>query len=446
MNDSKVQTRTMVQWIIMIVVMSIAVANPLFLYSTTNSTDNAWRLGLDLRGGVDMIYRAKFDETKDPAEFNTLDKRVNALQGAVEVVRKRIDPGGTMEILVTHNNVDRLVIQVPGIKEKAEKKGDLTIDSLTKLLGSTVQLQFIDTGSESFPEGTDISEQIKNGKYPVTFEGSELNKAEFRTDQVGQPIVGFEWKKEAGDRFGQYTSQNVGKYMAIVLDGKVISCPVIKGPIWGGSGVIEGKFSTEQVDLLVRQLNGGRLPVPLAKSSVRYVGPTLGKESLKASLIAGLVGFGMVVVYMLVWYKVAGLIASLALAMFVILNLGFISLFQITLTLPGIAGIILGVGMAVDSNVIIFERLKEELTWGKTMQAAIDTAFNRAWVAVFDSHVTLILTSILLYMYGEGPIKGFAVTLVLGGLISLYSAVTVTRVMIQSVTSSGIVTNRKLLV
>lgn len=446
MNDSKVQTRTMIQWIIMFTVLAIAVANPLYLYNTNKSTENIWRLGLDLRGGVDMIYRAKFDETKDPTEFNTLEKKSAALQGAVEVVRKRIDPSGTMELLVTHNNIDRVVIQVPGVKEKAEKKGDLTIDNLTQLLGSTVQLQFVNTGSTPVSEGVDISADIESGKYKVEFEGSELKKAEFRTDQMGKPIVGFEWKKDAGDRFGKYTSENVNNYMAISLDGKVISCPVIKGPIWGGSGIIEGTFSSEQVDLLVRQLNGGRLPVPLAKSSVRYVGPTLGQESLNASLIAGLIGFGLVAIYMIVWYKVSGLIASIALALFLALNLGFISLFQITLTLPGIAGIVLGIGMAVDSNVIIFERLKEELIWGKTMQAAIDTAFNRAWVAVFDSHVTLILTSCLLYMYGEGPIKGFAVTLVLGGLISLYSAVTVTRVMIQSVTTSGIVSNRKLLV
>ncbi len=243
----------------------------------------------------------------------------------------------------------------------------------------------------------------------------------------------FEFKSEPGKRFGSFTSENVGRYLTVTLDKTVITSPVIKGAIWGGEGIIEGGFTLETADLLARQLNAGRLPIPVEIIENRVIGPTLGKESIDSSIKAGLVGFIIILLFMAIFYKLPGLVSCLTLSFYVVIVLGFLSLFDATLTLPGIAGFLLSIGMAIDANIIIFERLKEELAWGKTLSAAVEAAFARAWVAIFDGNLTTLLAAFVLFAYGTGPVKGFAVTLSLGITISFFSAVYVTRFLLTQI-------------
>jgi preprotein translocase subunit SecD len=215
--------------------------------------------------------------------------------------------------------------------------------------------------------------------------------------------------------------------MAIALDKKIISCPVIRSAIWGGRGIIEGGFNVQSANLLAKQLKGGALPVPVMVLESRVVGPTLGKESIDTSLVAGIAGFAVILLIMLAMYRLPGLVADIALILYVLMTLGFLSLFGVTLTLPGIAGFILSIGMAIDANIIIFERLKEELAWGKTLGAALEAAFARAWIAILDGNMTTLIAALVLFFYGTGPVKGFAITLSIGILISMFSAVFVSR-------------------
>lgn len=409
-------TRQFKTLIVILVVLALAVVNP--LYRNSKKMDII-TLGLDLKGGADILLRAA------PPEGQKVTQ--DQMTGAIEVVRRRIDPNGVRELLLQQVGPDRITLQVPGVKDKAEKPEDLTVEKIVKLLGSTALLEFIDVGAASIPDGTDTTKST----YPVVIKGDDLAKADVQFN-IGRPVVAFQLKKDAADKFGTFTSEHVNQYMAIVLDKKVISCPVIRNAIWGGSGEIEGNFTIDDASMLSRELNAGRLPVPLEILETRVVGPTLGKESIKYSIRAGLWGFLLVLAFMLLIYKLPGFVADIALALYIVFVLGYLSLFNATLTLPGIAGFILSIGMAVDTNVIIFERLKEEIAWGKTLHAAMESAFARAFVAVFDSHMTTIVGGAVLYFYGTGPVKGFAVTLLLGVAISLFSAVTVTRFILST--------------
>ena len=367
------------------------------------------KLGLDLQGGADVLLQA----APPPGQSVTHEQMI----GVMEVIRNRVDPQGIKEIVLQKVGDDRVSLQVPGEDDP---------DKLAKLIGDTALLEFIYTKTDSFEKGTDLTREIESGEYQVLFEGSDLAKAQMSWGDTG-PVVAFDFKKDAGDQFGKFTSENVNRYLTITLDRIVITSPVIRGPIWGGSGIIEGQFSLDEADLLAKQLNAGRLPVPVEIIENRVVGPTLGKESIESSVKAGLAGFLLILIFMAVFYKLPGLLSDLTLTLYVVLVLGFLSLFDATLTLPGIAGFLLSLGMAIDANIIIFERLKEELAWGKTLSAAVESAFARAWVAIFDANLTTLIAAAVLYFFGSGPIKGFAVTLSLGILISFFSAVFVTR-------------------
>ena len=258
------------------------------------------------------------------------------------------------------------------------------------------------------------------------FTGADLDRA-FVGFNNNRPIIRFQFKGHAADTFGQFTANHINQYLTILLDGKVLTSPSINSAIWGGSGEISGSFTLEQVDKIVTQLNAGALPVPLMALSSSVVGPTLGQESIDKSFIAGLVGLAIVLIYILIFYRLPGVVAAAALSLYVVLVLGYFSLINATLTLPGIAGLLLSIGMAIDGNIIIFERLKEELRWGKTLVAAMESAFNRAWVAILDGNVTTLIGAGVLFFFGTGPVKGFAVTLSIGILLSMFSAVFVTR-------------------
>lgn len=394
-------------WMIIIEVTLLALWQPGYRILETDTP--FIKLGLDLQGGADVLLQAL------PPEGTSVSHE--QMVGVIEVIRNRVDPQGIKEINIQKVGEDRVSLQVPGEDDP---------DKLAKLIGDTALLEFIFTKTDSFEKGTDLSKEIESGEYQLLFEGSDLQKAELSFAN-NKPVVAFQFKKEAGDKFGQFTSENVNRYLSITLDRLVITSPVIKGPIWGGEGVIEGQFSIDEADLLARQLNAGRLPVPVEIIENRVVGPTLGKESIDSSIKAGLAGFVLILIFMAVFYKLPGMVSNLTLALYVVLVLGYLSLFDATLTLPGIAGFLLSLGMAIDANIIIFERLKEELAWGKTLSAAVESAFARAWVAIFDANVTTLLAAAVLYFYGSGPIKGFAVTLSIGIFLSFFSAVYVTR-------------------
>jgi protein-export membrane protein SecD len=252
-------------------------------------------------------------------------------------------------------------------------------------------------------------------------------RVEFNQSQFGQPMIAFELTKDGADKFARLTEENVNRRLAIVLDGTVQSAPVIRSRIGGGRGVIEGQFTKEEAKDLALVLRSGTLPAPLKIINRYVVGPTLGADTIKAGTLAALIGTLAVLIYMAFYYRISGLIADLALIFNLIFLLGGLAMFHATLTLPGIAGIVLTMGMSVDSNVIIFERIREELKAGKTVRTAIDAGYSHAFWTIFDSHVTSLITALVLFQFGTGPIKGFAVSLSLGVAISLFTALFISK-------------------
>lgn len=364
-------------------------------------------LGLDLKGGVRIVL-----EAQPPKDGTPLTD--DMIQSVIEVMENRLNPQGTREVIIQKQGDKYVIIEVPGERDP---------DKVERLLQGTAVLEFFDTRGEAWTEGQEIPEGSK-----VILSGDDLKDASADFDSNGRPCLRFEFKPDAAKTFYKFTLINVNKYLAIGLDGKVISCPTIKSAIFGGKGVIEGDFTTEQVRELALKLKAGRLPVDLIIAEKHSVGPTLGAESIKRSLNAGIAGVIMVLIFILLYYRLPGLLANLALVFYIVVTLGAMSMMNVTLTLPGIAGFILSIGMAVDANVIIFERIKEELAIGKTLKAAIEAGFNRAFTAILDANVTTLIAAVVLYMFGTGGIRGFAVTLSIGILISMYSAIIVTRV------------------
>ncbi len=265
----------------------------------------------------------------------------------------------------------------------------------------------------------------------VILTGDDFANAEVQFGTVGEPMIAFQFKPSGTEIFGRYTAQHVREYLAIALDDVIISCPVIREPILRGRGVIEGSFTQQEAQELVVKLNSGRLPVPLVIVENRTVGPTLGLKSIGDSKRAAILGAILILLFMVFYYRLPGFMADIALAFYAIVFFGALSILNATLTLPGIAGFILSVGMAVDANVIIFERLKEELKTGKTFRSATEAAFKRAFLAIFDANVTTLITALVLYNLGTGPIRGFAVTLSLGILVSMFSALVFTRLLLE---------------
>jgi preprotein translocase subunit SecD len=427
------------------------------------------KLGLDLAGGVDLLYRAD-----PPPGSKEQEIKPEQMAGVVETVRRRVDPEGVKEVVVQQIGINRLSIQIPGEKDPERTK---------QLIGKTALLQFIDAGDKAWYEGDKIvvlaegeeppseeevaeeekpveessvdaqaegetkpeegaeaakegeekkpPEREKNTYYvprdKVILEGSMLKSATLDVGDYGGYQVDIEFNRQGGRLFAEHTARNVGKYLAIILDGQVISCPVIRSVIPHGRGVISGNFSAEDANDLSTLLQSGALPVPLTILQSRTVGPTLGQESIDLSIKAAIFGLSLVGIFMLVYYRFVGLMADMALAFYGFICMGLMSALGVTLTLPGIAGFILSVGMAVDANIIVFERIKEELNSGKTYKASIEAGFRRAFPAILDGNVTTLMAGIVLYMMGSGTIKGFAVTLNLGILVSMFTALVVTK-------------------
>ncbi len=356
------------------------------------------------------------------------DRVRRAVEQAIEVLRRRVDSTGTTEPSIQRQGANRIEVQVPGLQHP---------ERLKELLGRTAKLEFrmvAEPGAvdvDSLPS-RDNPGQTLPVERRVIVDGSALVDAQPSFDQQsGRPVVNFRFNVAGGQRFGQVTSESVGRALAIVLDNEVISAPTIQSPITGGSGIITGQFTVQQVNELAVLLRAGALPAKLTVIEERTVGPGLGADSIRAGTLATYVAGAFVVVFMLVSYGVFGLIANIALAVHLVLIFALMSLTGATLTLPGIAGIVLTIGTAVDSNVLIYERIREEAKAGRSILMAIDAGFQRAFATVFDSNSTMLIAAVILFFMGAGPVRGFAVVFIFGIVTTLITAITMTRMMIN---------------
>ena len=356
------------------------------------------------------------------------EKVRRAVDQSIEVIRRRIDALGTREPSIQRQGDDRIIVQVPGLQDP---------EQLKTILGQTAKLEFrlVAEPGQSPAETEELEQTDQSGKMSiekqVMVQGEDLTDAQPGFDQRGgEPVVNFRFNIRGAQKFGEVTSKNVGRLFAIVLDNKVISAPRILTPITGGSGQISGHFTVEQANNLSILLRAGALPAKLNIVEERTVGPGLGQDSIDAGKRAAYVGAALVVFYMLITYGVFGIFANLALFVHVVFIFAGLVLLGSTLTLPGIAGIVLTIGMAVDSNVLIYERIREEQHAGRSILASLDAGFNRAFATIVDSNVTMFVAAAILYFLGAGPVRGFAVSLALGILTSIVTAVTMTRMMI----------------
>ncbi|MBF0560412.1 MAG: protein translocase subunit SecD [Alphaproteobacteria bacterium] len=360
----------------------------------------------------------------------------SAVQQSIEIVRRRIDELGTREPSIQRQGANRIIVELPGLDDP---------DRVKRLLGKTAKLTLhlvdehtpvsealsghVPPGSELVPsaESKEASHYVLRKRVEI---GGDMLTDSQPTLQDGQPVVSFRFDTLGGKKFARLTQENTGKLMAIVLDGKVISAPVIREPILGGSGVISGSFTVQSAQDLALLLRAGALPAPLKVMEERTVGPGLGADSIHAGAVASVLGFVLVVVFMVVAYGLFGLFADLALILNLTLLVGVLTMLGATLTLPGIAGMVLTMGMAVDANVLIYERMREEFRLGRTPLSAMEAGFKRAFTTIVDANVTTLIASILLFQFGTGPVRGFAVALGTGLTTSLFTAVMVTRLMV----------------
>ncbi|WP_352419911.1 protein translocase subunit SecD [Proteiniborus sp.] len=376
-------------------------------------------LGLDLAGGVYVLLEAQTNETG--AE---LDKKVDQ---AMTIIRQRVDSLGVAEPNIVREGNKRIRVELAGLKDTQQ-----AID----MIGKTAQLQFIDT----------------EGNIVVT--GKNVKKSEVAFQQVStgveEPVVSLEFDKEGASSFAEATSRlasktnDQDKIIFIVLDDKVISNPVVRTTINDGKAVIEGGFDVQSASELATLIRAGALPVELKEVQTSIIGPTLGLESLDRSIYAGAIGLALIFLFMIIIYRVPGFIADISLTIYVLIVLGIMIALGVKLTLPGIAGLILSIGMAVDANIVIFERIKEELRVGKTIRTAVDSGFKRALSSVLDANVTTLIAGLVLYYFGSGPIKGFGVTLIIGIISSMITAVFITKFLLKLFIGTNLVKNTKL--
>ncbi len=358
----------------------------------------------------------------------------SALQQSLEIVRRRIDEVGTREPTIQMQGQNRILVQVPGEKDP---------EAIKRLLGQTAKLTFhladmetslaqaqsgnLPPGSELLPNEDGQGQMVVKKRVEVS--GESLVDAQ-PTYQNNEPVVNFRFDSVGARKFGAVTKEHVNELLAIVLDNKVISAPRINEPILGGSGVISGSFTTESATELAVLLRAGALPAPLEIVEERTVGPDLGADSIAAGKVAGIVALVAVAAFMLFYYGVFGVVANIALLTNLFLIVALMSLIQATLTLPGIAGIVLTIGMAVDANVLIYERIHEEVRTGKSPLNAIDTGFKEAIRTIIDSHLTGLIAAIILYIFGSGPVRGFAVTLGIGIITSMFTSIWQSRLIV----------------
>jgi preprotein translocase subunit SecD len=360
------------------------------------------------------------------------------IEQSIQIVERRVNELGTVEPLIQRQGTDRILVQVPGLQDPTELK---------RIVGTTAKMEFRMVDSSVSPDQAQqrggvpadsellMSEQTPKVPYvikrQVLVSGSDLTDAQPGFDQrTNEPIVNFKFNSSGSRKFAQATSDNVGQPFAIVLDNKVISAPVIREPITGGQGQISGSFTVQAANELALLMRAGALPAPLTVIEERTVGPGLGQDSIEKGKLAAYVGSIMVIAFMLVTYRLFGVFANIAVAINVAMIFGILSLLNATLTLPGIAGVVLTVGIAVDSNVLIYERIREELRGGRTAISAIDAGFRRALSTILDSNITTFIAAAVLFYIGTGPVRGFAVTLGIGIITTVFTAFTLTSLIV----------------
>ena len=372
------------------------------------------KLGLDLRGGLRLEYQVLPAEGKVPTRDD-----LNVMR---TIIINRVDKSGVAEPQVVVQGNDRIIVEMPGVQNA---------DQVRELVGTTGRLDFVPLGQTTATQG----QELDLTQFPPLFSGDQVAAASIGANQAGQRTVNFTLTGEGKDLFAKYTTEHVGDYFAIVLDGKVITAPVIKSAIPNGQVEIEsggiGGYPLAEAQNLVTILQFGQLPFPIVELANTTVSPTLGEAFLQESLLAGFIAILMVIFFMVVHYRMPGVVASFALIYYALVVYALFRLVPVTLTLAGFAGFVLSVGMAVDANILIFERMKEEMRLGKSLPAAIEAGFNRAWNSILDSNVSSLITATILFLFGSSTIKGFGLVLIIGVLVSMFTAVTVTRTILR---------------
>ncbi len=377
--------------------------------------------GLDLKGGTQLVYELETDQVPEA-------DRGSAIEGVREAITRRVDAFGVAEPVIQSTRVgetDAVIVELPGIDDVSAAKD---------LIGKTAKLEFW----KPAPEGATDARETFFGLFASTdLTGADLTRSSVVFDQgpsgtgVGSPVVQLEFNSDGKEKFKSLTQEHVGQSIAVFLDDELITAPTVQTAITDGVAIITGDFSVDEAKALSIQLNAGALPVPVTLVEERTIGATLGVDSVQTSLIAGIVGLLLVGIFMTAYYRLAGLLATLALVIYTLITLTIFELIPVTLTLAGIAGFILSIGMAVDANVLIFERMKEETRAGKPINLAIEEGFRRAWPSIIDSNVSSLITATILYYTTTGLVRGFAVTLAIGILVSMFSAITVSRTFLR---------------
>ena len=359
-----------------------------------------FNLGLDLKGGVHVVLEADSSAGEVTSEN---------MSGVVSIIERRINALGVSEPLIQRQGSSRIIVELPGIHDQQQ-----AIDTV----GRTALLEFKD------PSGQTV------------LDGSYLKQVQLGTDRYGQPAIDLEFDREGVQLFALLTTRHQGQATTIVLDGEVLQTVMIREPILEGRAQITGGMTVEEARHMVVLLQEGSLPVPMQIMEIRNVGPTLGQDSIDRSFRAGIVGVVLILLFMGLYYKLPGVVADLALLVYIVILLGVLSAIDAVLTLPGIAGIVLSVGMAVDANVLIFERIKEEIADGKRLRSAVEAGFSRAFATILDSNITTLITALVLFYVGTGGVRGFAVTLGVGILVSMFAAIVVTRVILDIIAAN----------
>ena len=407
------RTRAIVSLVVILVV--VALAGYVALFGIGKGTfihyvkpwGEAISLGLDLRGGVYTVYQAEDDGSED------FDSKMNS---TVNILTSRLTRQGFTEATVTRQGNDRIRVEIPNVTDPNE---------ILRIIGSPAQLYFKDEDGN------------------VIIEGAMVKNAQAAQDENGKPCVSFELNDEGAKLFAEGTAANLGKTISIELDGEVISAPTVNSVISGGQGQITGSFTADEAKTLANLILSGALPLNLSQLEVSAISATLGDTALDRALMAGMIGVALVMLFMLIRYRLCGLVADIALTIYIMIVVLLLALTGAQLTLPGVAGIILGIGMAVDANVVIFERIREELAVGRPLPSSVKKGFSNAFSAIIDANITTIIAAVVLYAFGTGSIRGFALTLGISVATSMFTAVFVTHKLLDIFVDLG-VKNQKL--
>lgn len=406
-----------------------------FIYKSENAdpavspklAEYSFKLGLDLNGGTELVYKADTSKVRggdvDSAMASlrdVIERRVNMF-GVGEPVVQVINPG-----VISGETDNKLSVELPGVTD---------IEEAVAMIGKTPQLEFklVRPEAKDFTEA-ELASSTQEQIFATTgLDGQYLERAQLQFtgagsgQLAGEPIVAITFNNEGKDLFAKITRENKGEILAIFLDGVVISSPVIRDEITDGKAIISGGFQADEAKALVRDLNYGALPVPIELVSTQTVGASLGENAKTAGVKAGIIGFALIIAFLILWYRLPGFVSSITLLVYVAISLSLFKLIPVTLTAAGIAGFILSIGMAVDANILIFERMKEELRKGKDLHDALREGFSRAWLSIRDSNISSIITAVILFWLGTSAVKGFALTFGVGVLVSMFTAITVSR-------------------